>query len=264
VRVASPTGKVTAYASVLDNATNDAQLVGPTVLGGAGSARFVLPGVTDLATALGHTQTDMRLFNSSSSPITTTLSVHVDGAPDNVISKDVTLAAGEVKTLDNVMQTLFNAPNIGTAAIHITTAAPANLIATARTYTQQGAGSVGQFINAVTPQQSITAGSRPLQLLQVEESNRFSTDVGVAEVTGKPVTLEITVIPQDSKVAAKTSVDLKGGEFRTMKQLLKSVGVDAGYNARVTVRVTAGSGAATAYASVTDKATNDPTFVQAQ
>ena len=169
-----------------------------------------------------------------------------------------------MQTLDNVLQSVFGVGNVGNAALHITTAAPANIIATAKTYQQVGAGSIGQFISAVTPQQAITLSSRPLQLLQVEESNRFSTDVGVAEVSGKAVDLEITVIPQDSKVAAKTTVSLQANEFRTMKQLLKSIGVQSGYNARVTVKVTGGAGAATAYASTTDLATKDTTFVPAQ
>jgi hypothetical protein len=264
VKVTSATGKVTAYASVLDNSSNDAQLVSPVSLSLAGSAKFVLPGVADLTNDQGKTQTDARLFNASSSAVTATLSLHIDGSPNNVLSKDVTIAAGEVKTLDNVMQTLFGVSNLGTAALHITTAAPTNLIATAKTYNQIGSGTVAQFISAVTPTNTIALGNRPLQLLQVEESNRFSTDVGVAEVSGKPVDLEITIIPPDAKVTAKTTVSLGANEFHNMHQLLSSIGLDGTYNARVTVRVVGGDGHATAYASVTDKATHDPTFVPAQ
>jgi VCBS repeat-containing protein len=263
ISVTSATGKVTAYASVLDNTTNDAQLVSPVTLNQAGSAKYVLAGVADQNTTNGKTQSDVRLFNTSSSPVTATLALHVDGS-SNTLTKDVTIAPGQVQVLDNALQTVFGVTNVGNAALHVTTAAPVNLIATAKTYTQQSAGSIGQFISAVTPQQAITAGSRPLQLLQVEESNRVSTDVGIAEVSGKSVDLEITVIPQDAKVAAKTTVSLGANEFRTMKQLLKSIGVESAYNARVTVKVVSGAGAATAYASTTDLATRDTTFIPAQ
>ena len=264
VSVTSATGKVTAYASVLDNKTNDAQLVSPISLAQNGSAKYVVPGVADATTSDGKVQTDLRLFNATSSSVTATLALHVDGSPANVLTKDVTLSAGQVQTLDNVLNSLFGVSNVGNAALHITTAAPTNLIATAKTYSSSSAGTIGEFINAVTPSQSITASSRPLQLLQVEESNRFSTDVGVAEVSGKPVDLEITIIPQDSKVAAKTTISLQAGEFHTMHQLLKSVGLDAGYDARVTIKVVGGAGAATAYASTIDLATHDTTFVPAQ
>jgi VCBS repeat-containing protein len=263
VSVTSATGKVTAYASVLDNTSNDAQLVSPVTSNQAGSAKYVLPGVADQNTATGKTQSDVRLFNTSSSPVTATLALHVDGSA-NTLTKDVTIAAGQVQTLDNVVQSLFGVTNVGSAALHVTTAAPVNLIATAKTYTQQTAGSIGQFISSVTPQQAITLNSRPLQLLQVEESNRVSTDVGVAEISGKSVDLEVTIIPQDAKVAAKTTVSLAANEFRTMKQLLKSLGAESSYNARVTVKVVGGTGSATAYASTTDLATRDTTFIPAQ
>jgi hypothetical protein len=139
-----------------------------------------------------------------------------------------------------------------------------SLIATAKTYTQLSTGSIGLFISAVTPQQAITASSRPLQLLQVEESNRFSTDVGLAEVTGQPVELEMSIIPQNAKVAAKVTMTLGAREFHTLKQLMKSVGLEGAYNARVSVRVIGGAGAATAYAAVTDLYTRDTTFMPAQ
>jgi uncharacterized repeat protein (TIGR01451 family) len=263
ISVTSATGKVTAYASVLDNKTNDAQLVAPVTLDQNGSAKYVLAGIADQTTDSGRTQTDLRLFNNSTSAITATLALHVDKATDTQ-TKNVTLEPGQVQTLDNVVQSLFGVSNVGSAALHITTAAPANIIATAKTYTQLSSGTIGQFISAVTPQQAITLSSRPLQLLQVEESNRLSTDVGVAEVGGKPVDLEISIIPQDAKVAAKTTLSLGANEFRTMKQLLKSIGVEGAYNARVTIKVVNGTGAATAYASTTDLATKDTTFIPAQ
>jgi hypothetical protein len=264
VSVTSATGKVTAYASVVDSNTNDAQFIAPVSLSQAGSAKYVLTGVADSVTESGKVQSDVRLFNASSAPVTATLSLHVDGST-NVLTKDVTLAAGQVVTLDNVMQSTFGTSNAGNAALHITTAAPANIIATAKTYTQLAAGSIGQFITAVTPQQAIVLRSRPLQLLQVEESNRFSTDVGVAEVSGKAVDVEVSVIPPDAKVQIKATVSLAANEFRTMKQLLKSVGLgDGAYNVRVTVKVVGGAGAATAYATTTDLVTRDTTFLPAQ
>ena len=261
VKVTSATGKVTAYASVVDNNSNDAQVVTPVSLSQAGSAKYVLAGVSDSSSDQGKTQSDVRLFNASGASVTTTLALYPDGAT-TPMTKEVTLAANEVKTLD--VGSFFGATNVGSAALHINTAAPASLIATARTYSNTGGGDLSQFISAVTSQQAITASSRPLQLLQVEESNRFSTDVGVAEISGKAVDLEVTVIPQDSKVQAKTTVSLKANEYHSMKSLLKQIGLDSAYNARVTVRVIGGSGSATAFASVTDLTSHDLTFVPAQ
>ena len=107
-------------------------------------------------------------------------------------------------------------------------------------------------------------GSRPLQILQVEESNRFRSNIGLAEVTGNPVKIEIAVVPPDAKITTFTEVTLQANEFRQIGSLLKSVGLDGTFNARVTVRAIEGTGRVTAYASVIDAQTNDPTYVPAQ
>jgi hypothetical protein len=149
-------------------------------------------------------------------------------------------------------------------AVHITTANAARLITTARTYNQTTAGTYGQFISAVTPAEAAGVGSRPLQILQIEESTRFRSNIGLAEVTGKPVTIEISVVPPDVKFTAVTQLTLQANEFRQIGSLLKTVGLDGTFNARVSIRAINGQGRVTAYASVIDAQTNDPTYVPAQ
>src|SRR6185369_13075386 len=157
----------------------------------------------------------------------------------------------------------FGVTNDG-GALHITTSAASNLIATARTYNLTTSGTFGQFISAVTPNDAAAVGTRPLQLLQIEESDRYRTNVGLAEVSGKPAKVEVTVVPPDSKVSAVVQLDLAPNEFRQLNQILKSVGMDNTYNARVSVQVIDGAGKVTAYASVIDQQTQDPTLLQAQ
>jgi hypothetical protein len=57
---------------------------------------------------------------------------------------------------------------------------------------------------------------------------------------------------------------LQANEFRQINSLLRSVGLSDTYNARVSVRVIEGEGKVTAYASVIDMLTNDPTYAPAQ
>ena len=125
-------------------------------------------------------------------------------------------------------------------------------------------GNFGQFIQAVTPNEAIALGSRPLQILQVEESARFRSNIGLAEVSGRPVKVEITVIPPDSKVSASLEVDLAANQFRQLGSLLGAMGLSETHNARVTVKVISGQGRVTAYAATIDSLTQDPTFVPAQ
>jgi hypothetical protein len=147
--------------------------------------------------------------------------------------------------------------------MHLTTAAPARLVVTARTYNQTAKGTFGQFISAVTPEEAVGVGDRALQILQIEESPRFRANIGFVEVAGHPVTLEVTVTPADAEPVT-TTVALGANEFRQINSMLRLLGIADTTNARISVRAIAGEGRATAYASVIDLKTNDPLYVPAQ
>jgi hypothetical protein len=247
---------------VLDNATSDPLLVTPVTLSAAGASKWVVPGVADLNNGIANWQTDMRLFNADTTDVDATLTFHSQngGTPR---TETITIPAGQVRQFDKTLASVFGMTSDG-GAIHIATSAPSRLVATARTYNQTTTGTYGQFISGVTPNEATGVGSRPLQILQVEESNRFRSNIGLAEVTGNPVTLEITIVPPNGKINAITEVQLKANEFRQINSLLRSVGLADTYNARVSVRAIEGNGRVTAYASVIDMLTNDPTYIPAQ
>ncbi|MFL6246259.1 MAG: IPT/TIG domain-containing protein [Thermoanaerobaculia bacterium] len=260
VSVTSGSGKVTAYASVLDNHTGDPLLVSPVTLTAASNTKWVLPGVADLHSGRATWQTDMRLFNAGTTEVEATLTFHGGAAPRTAT---LTLPAGAVRQLDKTLSTLFGTTNEG-GAIHITTTAPARLIATARTYSENATGTFGQFISAVTPAEAAGTESRPLQLLQIEESDRYRTNIGLAEVTGNPVTVELSVARPDSKITTVTELTLAANEFRQIGSLLRAIGLPNTYNARIAIRAIGGAGRVTAYASVIDQITQDPTYLPAQ
>ena len=262
VQVTSPSGKVTAYASVLDNETSDAVLVTPVALGATGNTKWVIPGVADIRSGFADWQSDVRVFNAGTEPVDVTASFYSQSGGEPKV-QPLTLAPGEVKQLDKILPSFFGVTNDG-GALQLSTATASRIIATARTYNQTTKGTYGQFVNAVTPQQAVAVGTRPLQLLQIEESPRMRSNVGVVEVTGKPVKLEVTVTPPDAKFAAVIEVDLAANEYRQMNSLLSGLGLGDTYNARISVRAVSGQGRATAFASVIDLQTNDPTYVEAQ
>jgi hypothetical protein len=262
VRVTSDTGRVTAYASVLDNNTADPLLVTPVPLAQAGSAKYVVPGVADLSSGNANWRTDMRLFNAGDDAVTAQLTFYSQSGGEPQTAQ-VLLQPHEVKELDATLSTVFGISNNG-GAVHIETASPVKLVATARTYNQTTSGTFGQFISAVTPNEAASLGSRPLQILQVEESDRYRSNIGIAEVNGRAAKIEITVVPPDSRTAAIIEADLAPNEFRQLPSLLEKIGMDNTFNARVTVRVIGGDGRVAAYASVIDAITQDPTYVPAQ
>lgn len=260
VQVIDGPGKVTAYASVVDNFTNDPLLVSGTPFTQTGATRWVLPGAANLDNPLAHWRTDMRVFNYGATQQATLTFFSGNGSAP--LTANVILDSGTVLTLDNVVRSTFGAENAG-GVIHLDTAATASLIVTGRTYNETATGTFGQFIPAVTPAEATGLGERTLHILQVEDSVRYRTNLGLAEVSGQPVTVEVQVILPDSLVTPTVQIPLAANEFRTVG-LIRELGLGNIYNARITVRVIGGLGRVTAYGSVIDELTQDPTYVPAQ
>jgi uncharacterized repeat protein (TIGR01451 family) len=265
VKVVSGDGKVTAYASIVDNKTTDPLLVTGVPLAQTPARSFVLPGVADLSTGGANWRTDLRLFNAGADPqyVTMTLYPQTGSASTSTIAQSFTINPGEVSVLDNVLASKFGLTNIG-GAMHVDTLTDANLVVTGRTYNQvDGGGTYGQYIAAVTPADGVGKGGRTLNVLQVEDSTRYRTNLGIAEVSGKPVTVEVSVFLPDAKVAPKVTIPLAANEYRQFR-VLQQLGVGTAYNARVSIKVIDGDGKITAYGSVIDMQTQDPTYVPAQ
>lgn len=261
VRVTGGEGRVTAYAAVIDNRTKDQLFVPASTLGQFNSSRYVMPGIADLDTGSARWRSDMRIFNSGNTPQGATLTLHPQNNSSASLTASVTVEPGEVKVLDNIVRTLFGTSNMG-GAVHVETPAESSLVVTARTYNQTTNGTLGLFIPAVTPQQAAGSG-QSLNLVQAEDSVRYRTNVGIAEVTGNPVTVDMTIHLPDSKVTPRIEFPLAGNEFRQIG-VLRELGIGNVYNARVSMRVIGGNGRITAYGSVIDMRTNDSTYVPAQ
>ncbi|HEX8168968.1 MAG TPA: hypothetical protein VF824_00335 [Thermoanaerobaculia bacterium] len=262
VEVTGGNGKVTAYVSEIDNRTNDPLLVSAVVKGAVSANRFVVPGTAYLNTGAAFWVTDLRVFNAGAAT-DATVTFYPQGNPDAKVEKTIRLDAGEIEALDNVLGSFFGQPNGAGGMIAVTTPQNAQLTATARTYNQTANGTYGQFIPGVTPAQSIGANDRALQILQLEQSPRIRTNIGLAETSGAPVSVEVTAIVPDSLASPVVRYDLAANEFRQFSLNDFNFGT-AVYNARVSVKVVGGSGRVTAYGSAIDEITQDPTYVPAQ
>lgn len=268
IEVESLTGAVTAYASVLDGVTTDPLAVMPVDASKVSATRYVIPGIADLPSGLQNFHSDLRLYNGGATDVPITLTFHPGngfaGFGTPVPAEPRTIRAGEVLVLDNVLPTIFNKSGTG-GSILVTTAGNSSLVATARTYTSvANNGSFGQFIPGITPAEGVGAGERALQILQLEDSDQFRSNVGLSELTGNGATVRLTLSLPDSKVTSSTEVTLAPNEFRQLRPIL---GLNPGkqtYNARLTVEVISGAGRVTAYGSVIDNESKDPTYVPAQ
>jgi uncharacterized repeat protein (TIGR01451 family) len=262
VEVTEGEGKVTAYASVIETGITDPLFVPPVNIGNAGHSKWVVPGVAGRTGASSNWQTDVRIFNADKETADLTLEFY-SGKGGAVTSQTMKLAAGEVRQLDRILSSFFGIAQ-DDGALHVSSAAPARLVITARTYNETAQGAYGQFIPAVTPEEAVAIDSRPLQILQVEESTQYRSNIGFAEVSGKAVTLEVSVIRPNHNDPVLLEVKLGPNEFRQIDSLLSTLGLDETYNARISVRAVGGEGRATAYLSLIDMKSGDPTYVPGQ
>jgi hypothetical protein len=263
VTVTSVTGMITAYASRIDNRTGDPFVVFPTEPANSRGTAWVIPGVAAIDTGQASWRTDVRLFNAGEAPVEATLTFYPQGAPGDAVSAQVEIGGESVAAIDGVLASLFGISN-GGGAIRVTTSAESTLVVTAQTYDDTGEGTYGQFIPAVRPDEGVGAGERSLQILQIEESERFRTNLGLVEVSGRPVIVEISAVVPESRVIPRVQVSLAANEFRQLNSVMKSLNLPATYNGRLSARVVSGAGRLTAYASMVDNATQDPTYVPAQ
>lgn len=265
----SATGAVSAYASVLDNITSDPLAVAPAQPADISATRYVVPGIADLnLTPTNNFHSDVRLFNggTTTANVTATYYPQGGGTPVPATGGTISIAPGETKAFDNVLPSRFNVTGSG-GAIVFTTPNNTALVATARTYTiADNGGTFGQFIPGVTPSEGVGAGDKPLQVLQLEQSARFRSNVGLSELTGNPAHVKVTLYSPDKKVEAIVEKDLAGNQFLQLGSIFASVygPSESIYNGRATVEVTSGSGRVTAYGSVIDNRSLDPTYVPAQ
>ncbi|MCM2315239.1 MAG: DUF11 domain-containing protein, partial [Thermoanaerobaculia bacterium] len=220
VSVASLTGRVTAYASIVDSGTSDPTFVPPVTLGGEGASRLVIPGVADFVSGENRWRSDVAIFNPSSESVSATMTLYRQGDPANALTKLLTIGPGGVEVLADILRTSFGVADTG-GALHLTTSGASNLVATARTYNQKPNGTLGQFIPAVTPAQATALGGRSLQILQAEESDRLRTNVGIAEMSGAEATVEISAVVPGKLAAPKMQVKLAPFEFRQVNSVLR-------------------------------------------
>lgn len=262
VEVVGGNGKITTYVSEVDNQTNDPLMVSPIIRGQVSSDRYVVPGMAFLTGSNALWVSDLRIFNGGAAETPATLTFYPLSNPAGAVSKQITLTPGEIEVLDNVVSELFGLPQGSGGSIVITTPEQTSLTATARTYNQTSNGTYGQYIPGVTPAESIGVNDRALQLLQLESSSRFRTNIGLNETTGQPVTVDVSVIVPDAKFTPVVTIPLAANEYRQFS--LNDFGLGSVYNARVSVKVVSGSGRVTAYGSAIDQITQDPTYVPAQ
>jgi hypothetical protein len=175
-----------------------------------------------------------------------------------------TINPGQMLVFDQALQSLFGLASSAGGALVVTTPTDSKLIATARTYNLTSEGTYGQFVPGVTPTEGVGVKDRALQVLQAEKSDRFRTNLGIVELSGNPVTVQISAYTPDTKISVSTEWPLGPNAFVQLNDILGRLNIASAYNARISLKVISGNGRIAGYGSLIDNRTSDPTYIPAQ
>jgi subtilisin-like proprotein convertase family protein len=249
LRVVSGDARLVAYSSVIDNRSGDPIYVPATAPRPGTFAAPIIsqPGVNTFwrsdifLSALG---------DSGGSFLLT----YTDSVTFERVVKHGTLQAHEVLGFDDAVAALFGRTGFGSVKAEL----EAGLVATSRTATSAPGGTYGQFV----PLGAVGPFGGPRELLHIERSSAFRTNLGVLNTGGLDEVIRFTLYDAAGRVIGST--DRTVGDLGVIQFSLDAITSAPIVDGRVEVEVIAGSGNALAWASVIDNVTGDPIFVPAQ
>ena len=259
VSTATPGGAVAAYASVIDNVTNDPR----TLLPEDGIPIGVLPPreiVTLLPSAaslcgLSCWQTSMTLVNTGPTDAIVTLKWlghDADGRGGSEAS--YTVWAGHSLSLANDAWWLDRHGDYG--AVLVTSSSLSLFLQSETSTATPRGGTVGQALAAFGS--TSYADATPKSIAPILEGVSFRTNLVLANPTEIPVTAHVALFAADGTPIGSRDVDLPPLGMTQISRVATALGapnLDAG---RLAISTPTPGGAVAAYASFIDNVTNDP------
>jgi subtilisin-like proprotein convertase family protein len=258
VRILSGDGRLTAFATPVDDSSNDGAFSGTAVAG----TDLLLPAVARANGQLGaRFVTDLKLANAGASParVKITFMPTSGGASSQVL---VTLAGGETRFLDDALGQLFAPASDTSGALRLTALEGAAFFASSRTYTLDGARSYGVTIDPVSVASSDAGPGRTLALTFLSGSSLHRTNVGFVETAGLATHLRVSLFSASGAVVAVRAVTLSPNEAVQWNDVFFEMQTPALEQASMLVTVVDG-GSATAWATLVDNRTNDGSYFAA-
>lgn len=174
--------------------------------------------------------------------------LQLDTSNTSPITVPVTIAPGETKKYENVVQTIFGLPS---AAGAIRIQSDNEVLASSRTYNLPPGSDIkdanGLFFTGIPQSLSIGSGETSnLQGVSQGGSEDFRYNFGMVETTGSPVTVRINVRRSDGSVIGSKDYAVQAFEARQLPVNDAAPGIST-INGRIDASVIAGSGAVLLY-----------------
>jgi photosystem II stability/assembly factor-like uncharacterized protein len=266
VSTPSSSGSFAAYASVIDNVTNDPRTllpIGPIVSGWPSPDYWLLPSSARASGAGGAfytTDLTVAYTNDVSARYTLSFLGHdKDGRGATGTTFD--LGAGKSATYADVLGSVFHKTS-DYGAIRISSQYPYSdagfLAVLAQTSTPGFGGTFGQSVPAATAADLIRSGTER-SILAVREDDAFRTNLILANATGVTLDVDVRLVSADGADLATKRYSLAPLGMTQVTKVVRDVGIAASVaGARLVLSTLTANGAFAAYASVIDNVTNDP------
>ncbi len=178
------------------------------------------------------------------------------------MSGEVTIGAGETTRWSDVLGTVFGVPD-GTDAVGALAflSDSEDLLFFSRTFNMSDAGTFGQAIPGIAAADLIPADEMK-RILFFTENSDFRSNIGILNGTGSAMTIKWRRYTSDGMMVDESMADLPAwGNVQLNRVFSAEAPVEGGY---IDVWTETDDAAFTAYGSVLDNATSDPTTVLPQ
>ncbi|MFN8007567.1 MAG: beta-propeller fold lactonase family protein [Terriglobia bacterium] len=255
-------GAFSAYASAIDNVTNDPR----TLLPRASQipydlpSRWYLPSSARAGGAGGaFYTTDLTIANVGSKKadgFIKFLGNNKDGTGGD--SKPLSIPAGQSVTYTDVLKSLFNKDS-DYGGIEIGAGESLDLVIVGQTSTPGFGGTFGQSVPAMANEDLVRYQS-PKSIVAIREDASFRTNLILCNtVEFQSVDVDVTLVGPDGTTLGTKRYTLRPLEMTQVGRVALALGGSANLNgARLDLSVVTQGGAVAAYASAIDNVTNDP------
>jgi hypothetical protein len=264
VRSDTPGARFFTYAAVVDNASGDTITVLPGQV--SGGEPLYVPAVAH-NTGLKGTQwrADLEVHNPGAVQARYSLELLKAGQDNSApASATFTLDPGTSRRYVDVIKDVFGVE--GSGAIRVTPSS-GSIVVAARSYTDPGTGTRGQFIPGL-PVSAATAAPISARLIQLTHTasgaTGFRTNIGLVNVTAAPLSAQIGLYSAQGTWLGTKVLSLAPYEFRQETEIFRSVTASDVSDAFAVVSSAMPGARFLAYASVVDNVSGDPFYIPAQ
>ncbi len=251
-------GALFAYASVVDNYSNDAIFVPLLKEEGNLQNQSIAVAANKEGDRGTFWKSDLRIFNPKEEAQDVTINFVEKG---NLYTKTVEVEGKNIIYTNDLIEQFFGlTDNVGEVQI----IAPEGVLATSRIYTSMEENmTYGQFVPSTLIQGAIGINQEQY-ILHLASNESFRTNIGISEITGSPATVEIKLYSSDGNELASGMFNLSGNEFKQINRIFEIFNIGNVNNGYAKVKVLSGNGSVLVYGSVVDNYTGDAIYVIGQ